>query len=410
MKRAVNFMRGTVRVLVECPYPERLVNICAHNNIEFWDLKRVSPTTVHISMHIAGYRKLSSLAPKAGFEVRHVRKSGIPFFFWKLRKRYVLLAGVLLMLLMVWGMSLFIWEIDVKGNETVSTQEIMATLRELGVGIGAFGPAISSEAISNDVLIKLPDLAWIAVNVSGSHAEVLVRERIRKPEILDESAPVMVYAVKSGIIASMNVFEGKNMYKSGDTVQAGDILVTGIMDSLCSGKRTVHAMADVYARTWYTLSAQITLDTLEKTYTGHKQTKTALILAGCRVNLYFNGGISFEHYDKMTDVRILKLPTGNILPITIIKEKYDEYTVSDVYFSMLRAQEVLQTDLLDRLELRLLDGKVVKTDFESTLKDNVLTVALHAECLEQIAAERPFTAEELQEAVTPPETQNETGN
>jgi similar to stage IV sporulation protein len=402
MKKAVNYFRGNIRVQVECPYPERLVNVCAQNGIEFWDLTRVSPTTVHISMHIKGYRKLSNLSERAGFEIRQVRKSGVPFFLWKLRKRYVLLAGMVLMFMTVWGMSLFVWEIDVRGNEKVSAQQILATLKELGVGIGSFGPTVSTEAISNEVLLKLPDLSWIAVNVSGSHADVLVRERIPKPDIPDENAPTMVYAVKSGIITKILAFEGKDVAAVGNTVQAGDILVTGIMDSLCSGRRTVHAMAEVYARTWYDISSETPLAMTEKSYTGETRTRTAVIFAGRRINLYFNGGISFENYDKMTTENTLKLPTGNILPIRIVTEKYTEYTAYEARLSVLRASELLQQGLLDRLKARIGDGEIKKTEFETSEENGVLKVTLHAECLEQIAAERPFTAEELQQAQTPP--------
>ncbi|SHH92551.1 similar to stage IV sporulation protein [Sporobacter termitidis DSM 10068] len=411
MKKAVNYIRGSVRVFVECPYPERLVNVCAQNDIEFWDLERVSPTVVHITMHIHGYRRLGALAEKAGFEIRQVQKTGVPFFLWKLRKRYVLLAGMLLMFLTVWGLSMFVWEIDVQGNETVSSQEILASLKELGVGIGSFGPTISSEAISNDMLLKIPELSWIAVNVRGSHADVLVRERLPKPDILDEKAPTMVYATKSGIITKMSVLEGARVCAEGSTVQAGDILVTGVMDSLSSGKRTVHAMAEVYARTWYELSAQMPLETTAKTYTGEKKTKTAVILAGKRINFYFNGGISFAHYDKMTTENTLKLPTGNILPVTIVKEKYSEYTTSGARLAILKADQILQKDLLDRLQLRIGDGSVTTTAFETSEENGVLKVTLKAECLEQIAAERPFTAEELQQALQPiQEKTKETGN
>ncbi len=92
----------------------------------------------------------------AGFEIKEVKKTGVPFFLWKLRKRYILLLGMLLMFLAVWGLSLFVWELDVHGNETVSSQVILEALEELGVGIGSFGPSIKSEAISNDLLLKIP--------------------------------------------------------------------------------------------------------------------------------------------------------------------------------------------------------------------------------------------------------------
>jgi len=411
MKKAVNYFRGNIRVHAECPYPERFINICAHNDIEFWDLERFSPTTVHISMHIGGYRKLRSLADKAGFEISLAKKTGVPFFLWKIRKRYVLLAGMLMMFIIVWSLSLFVWEIDVRGNNRVSSQQILEALKELDVGIGAFGPSIKSEAISNDMILKIPDLAWIAVNISGSHADVLVRERIPKPAIVDENAPVMVCAVKSGIITKMSVLEGARVLTVGSTVQAGDIIVTGVMDSIANGKRMVHAMAEVYARTWYELSSQMMLETAKKDYTGQTKTKTAIIFAGKRINLYFNGRISFENYDKITTEKIAVLPTGNMLPISIVKEKYAEYKPADAKLSILAAEELLQKRLLDRLKLKIGDGEVVKTTFDTTIADNVLKVTLKAECLEQIAAERPFTAAEIQNATAVESKKtNETGN
>ena len=400
MKKAVNFFRGSVRVTVEIPYPERLINLCALNNIEFWDFKRTDATTVRLSLHISGYRRLTGLADKAGFLIVEVKKEGVPFFLWRLRKRYILLAGAAAVFVAVWAMSLFVWEIDVYGNDRVTKQQILSAMKDQGVGIGSFGPTIVSEAISNDLILHIPDLSWIAVNVYGSRAEILVRERIEKPEILDEDAPMMVYAVKPGIIEKTSVLEGACTLKKGDSVTTGDILITGIMDSLVGDKRTVHAMGDIWARTWYELSAQTALETYEKAYTGEKEKKTALVIAGNRINLYFNAGISFPGYDKITTVKYLTLPGGLTLPIAVARDEYVEYDAVAAQLSVLDAETLLQKSLLDRLDL-MSGGDVVKTDFSTTLENGVVTVTLTAECLEQIAAERPFTQEELQMAALP---------
>ena len=157
--------------------------------MEHDDVFHLCPYSFH-NAHRGGIGLLSSLATKAGFEISEVRKEGVPFFFWRLRKRYVLLAGMLLMFLTVWTLSLFIWEIDVQGNKTVPSQEILAALRELGDRHRHIRPQSSPAKPSRMiVLIRFPGLAWIAVNVSGSHAEVLVRERVPKPAILDKNAP-----------------------------------------------------------------------------------------------------------------------------------------------------------------------------------------------------------------------------
>ncbi|UOO38606.1 sporulation protein YqfD [Oscillospiraceae bacterium CM] len=411
MKKAINFVRGSIRAEVACPYPERFINLCAQEGIEFWDLHCISKTDVRLTLPIKGYSKLRALAEKAGFDARPVKKTGVPFFLWKIRKRYVLLAGMVLMFAAVWSSSLFIWEIHVEGNDKVTTPEILSELKAHGIGIGTFGPSISSEAISNDLLMKLPRLSWIAINVSGSRADVLVRERIPKPEIVDENTPSMVYATKSGVITKMSVLEGARAVQEGATVEAGDVLVSGIMDSISSGRRTVHAMGEVTARTWYAFSAQIVLPASEKAYTGKTQTKTAVIIAGKRINLYLNGGIVFDDYDKITKTTVLRLPTGNILPIAFVKETYTDYKPSGTQMSLLTATELLEKRLLDRLNKTIGDdGQVITTTFDTAVNGDIVVVTLKAECTEQIAALRPFTAEEQQQAKEQPPKTNETEN
>ena len=395
MQKILNFFRGNISAEVECPYPERFVNICAQNDVEFWDLKRISSTTARITMRIGGYRKLLQISERAEFSIRPIKKKGVPFFLWGLRKRYALLAGMFLCVAFIWGMTLFIWEIDVYGNEKVSAQDILAALETMGVDIGTFGHSIVSEALAHEVLLEIPELSWFAINVSGSRATVLVRERVSKPEIINRKEPAMIYAAKPGILTKMNVMEGKRVFTSGETVMQGDIIVTGIMDSISSGTRFVHAMAEVYARTWYEMSAQIPLSTAKKNYVGREKTKTSIIIAGKRINLYFNAGISWASYDKITQEQTIKMPTGNVLPITIIKEVYAEYVPVKVKLTEESAEKLLKEGLIKRLEAELNDGEIVETVFEAKVEKGVMTVTMKAECMEQIGAERSFTENEL---------------
>jgi similar to stage IV sporulation protein len=140
------------------------------------------------------------------------------------------------------------------------------------------------------------------------------------------------------------------------------------------------------------------LDTSKKDYTKEVKTKTAIIIAGIRINLYINGGISFDNYDKITTEKPVVLPTGNVLPIAIVKEKYTEYHTVGAKLTILAAEELLHKRLMDRLMLKIGDGEVVQATFDTSIEGDVIKVTLRAECLEQIAAERPFTADEIQKA------------
>ena len=182
MRKAMDRLRGTIKTEVECRYPERFINICAANGVEFFDLRRTATDKLLVTLHIGDYRRLRLLAGQGGFTVRAAEKLGAPFFLWRMRRRWALITALSVCIVAVWISSFFILEIEVSGNEKVGSGKILEELKELGVGIGTMRLSISQEYISNEMLQKIPELSWIAVNCRGSHAEVLVREALPKPD------------------------------------------------------------------------------------------------------------------------------------------------------------------------------------------------------------------------------------
>ena len=396
MKKAVNYLRGSVRAEVTCPYPERFINLCAQHDIEFWDLEKIKPDVMRVFVHISGFTKLRELSKRAGFHVKAAKKEGVPFFLLRIRKRYLLLAGMLLCFAAVQALSLFIWEIEVHGNENVPAEIILKAVGEMGVGIGSFGPAVFSEAFSNDIILKIPELSWIAVNVRGSHADILVRERIPAPEIIDENEPTEVYAKKTGIIVKMHVLAGEGKVKAGDTVVAGDILVGAALDSISSGRRFVHALAEVYARIWYEKTYCMPLETSGKEYTGNVKRRFSAVIVDKKINFFTNSGIRFINYDKITRENKLRLPTGNVLPVTFITEEFKEYKRIKRTVDVQAAEEILREELLADLKAESGNGAIVETSYEAKVKNGVLYVTLHAECIEEIAGYRGILKDDVQ--------------
>ena len=384
MERVTNFLRGNVRIRVRCRYPERFINICAKSGVEFWDMEREEDDLV-LTTHYEDYRFLRRRSMLGDYRVTQVKKTGASFFLRRFRKRYALLAGMLVALGTLWFSSLFIWEIGVTGNESVSSAEILRELDELGVGIGTFRLTMDQDRISNEMLLRLKDLCWITVNTNGCRAEVKVREEIPTPEMVDENEPTLVCAKKTGIIEKMNVLEGKKLVAVGDTVSAGDILVTGAMDSLSSGTRYVHAMGDIFARTWYTRETIIPVNVTAKEYTGRERTKYTLTLGGERINLYLSGGVDWERYDKTTRKEKLTF-FGVVLPVGIVKDTYREYLT--VEKELPDGEEILKKRMTDELQTEIGEGEILRTEFEGFSDGKTVTVTMEAECMEQIGAVR----------------------
>jgi len=408
MQRVVNFLRGHIRLEVECAYPERFMNLCAQNHIAFWNLVRIDDITVQVTMTINAYGELRPLLPNLHAQVRPVKQAGVPIFFLRIRKRYALTAGFLITLIAIWVMSLYIWDIQVTGNDQIPSHEILRVLEDVGVGIGTFAPGLHPEDLRNEVLLRMDDLAWITVNVNGSRATVIVRERIHPPDMIPADIPTAVFAAKSGIIDQMIIWRGDALVEVGDTVVIGQDLVSGRIESLATGTYFLRADARIYARTWYELSMSMPLERIEKTFTGRTSTKSRIFFGKSRINLYFNSGISYETYDKIIEDFDFTLPGGIVLPIRLQRLIHREYTPTPLELDHEQAAQLLHERLLAQLEELIgSGGEILSTSFTVEAAPGMVTVHLVAECREQIANLRRLREDEMQNPIHPDEIPRE---
>ena len=391
MDALINLARGVCRVRAYGASPERLLNILAENDVLFWDAVPEDEFTVLISVHRRNIEKLEILARKAMCAAEVVERRGLPYFARRFRKRYTLLLGLGVCVFALLCSSLFIWDIRVVGNKEVSTAEILEALEGAGIGIGSYWPAFTSERIRNKVLLKIPELLFITVNVYGSRAEVIVRERIQRPEIVDEGIAADVYADKSGIISSMSVLRGSRQSAPGKTVLKGDLLVKGEFVDLNQRLRQVRAMADVSIKTWHELVAAAESEILQKEYTGKVFSKTALVVGNIRINFYINGGNPDMFCDKIVREIPVALEDAFILPLTLIREYYAEYEPLTVTEPLETVQRRLEIELMDRLIARIGDeGRIVSSSYSYSERDGLIFVTLRAECLEKTGETRPI--------------------
>ena len=391
LKRMVNALRGSVRLEVSGAFPERFLNLCAQRGIVFWNVEWLEATRLRLTVTRQGSGPARALGDKVLCTVVPAEQSGVPFFLGRFRRRYALLVGLALSLTAVCVLSQFVLTIGVEGNEAVSTAEILTELRRQGLRPGVYGPGLDEGTISSAALLGLPELAWMSVNLHGTRAEVLVREAVPAPEVDDEEQVGSIVARSSGIVTHIEPLSGEALVAQGDTVLAGEILISGVIDvpepqyaDTDLGTRITHAMGNVWARTWRTLEARIPLEAQVKSYTGEKASRWTLSILGHRIDFFGKSGISFPEYDKITDTWALTLPGGREMPLALSRETCRAYTLAAAPVDADAAERLLEERLLEALRARLGDGEVVHTSFSSAQRDGRLEVTLQAECTEEI--------------------------
>lgn len=390
LKEIVNRMRGQVRIRVEAPFPERILNLCGERNLAFWDLDWESETTFTCRLSRRDYHGLRQAAKHLECAITVVRREGMPYFVGRFRKRYALLAGLALCAAGMSVGSFFIWDFTVEGNETVAEEEILRALEKNGVGIGTFGFSLDAEDIRNHVLLEIPELSWMTVNVSGCRAYVQVRERVMAPEMVDERQPTNVVARRAGLVQQVRALEGVKCVLPGTAVEEGQLLISGVEDTDTFGARLLAGMGTVQARTWYTLSTVMPLSAQEKRYTGEEKLCVSLVIGKERVKFFSNSSIEGRKYDKITTRHPFSL-FGLPLPVTVVTERYRFYETEPSAVDPQAAEEAAGA-LLEEYLHTLVDpyGQVRSVLCSSRSTDGGVLVTLRAECEEQIGETVPI--------------------
>ena len=322
MVRLAELLRGSVTAELEGADTARFLNRCAARGI---GLQRAEPQdnfTLALRFRRRELDTVREAAEKSGCTLRVIRGRGLPYAARGLRSRWALCVGSLLCALALLWASLHVWELELRGAECVGEPALRAALDEAGVGVGSFWPAFVNERINCRVLYALPELSWAAVQVRGSRAVALVREAVPPPEVCNIHEATEIVAGKAGLVTEVRALRGEAAVKPGQTVLAGETLVSALVHSSFekADVRRVHAVAEVYARTWYSLSACAPLSRTEKRPAGREKLRLALELGGRRIYFYDNSGNPAGEYDKLTKTYRLAIPGKFSLPLALTVE------------------------------------------------------------------------------------------
>ena len=382
-------IRGEAEAEICGVLPESVVNRCVSSGIALRRVTAVDGQTLRCLVDERDLETLQSICERCQCELLLVSLRGGSRYRRFLRRRIWLPVTALLCALSLLFSSLFIWDVTIYGNERVSRGEILRALRKAGVSYGSFWPALSTDLLRSQMLESLPEFAWVTVNMNGSRAVVLVRERAEKPEMYSESGSCALCATHTGIVRGVSVLNGRALVQPGQAVQAGETLVSGKLDSLTGPARFVRARGKILAETWYELTA---ICPPAQRYKGERAgmiRRFALIVGEKRLNIYGKTGKMLDGYDKIRHDYVLGVQGLFALPLRFVCE---------TYVRRLPGEGSADPDAMAaRLETCLqaqIDGEITERSFTEWEKDGAQYVTMRARCLENIAEIRMTTQAE----------------
>ncbi len=374
-------LRGVCRVEISGAFPESVLNACAASCLVVYQPRRKDEYTMSLFVAEKDYAALEALAEGCSCRAERFETIGGSTLRQFLKNHLGIIIALALIVALFTASSLFIWDFDVYGCEKLTEGEVLRALSECGVDIGTYWPGISTELVRAQMLTRLPSLAWMTVNISSSRAVVLVSERLEKPEIYDESRGADIVARREGIIKRISAKNGAPAVGVGESVTAGERLISGGMESAAHGVRIVRARGEVIADTWHELTAICPAETAKKTARGMKYARYALKLGKNRYNFYFSSGNTVDGCDKIVHNYKLGVDGLFALPVSLVVEEFIPYKTEAV-----RAEcaDAMGARLLERLN-KTVKGEVLSHSLSKGESGDLIIVTLRAACEENIA-------------------------
>ena len=294
----------------------------------------------------------------------------------------MLFIPLILIIISIAVMSKFVWNIEVEGNETIDTNEIIETVNEYGLKLGKLKSKINTEKIISQIRKQRDDIAWIGIELKGTNAIIRIVEADKKPEIIDENDFCNIIASKDGIISKIVAQNGTAVVEEGDEVKKGDLLIAGWMEGEYTDRYYVNSKGEVKAIISYEQIEKIEKKEYKREQTGEKNKKYAIKFDKFKINFYKRLS-KFEKYDTIDTNKKLILFKNFYLPIEIIK--YTNYEVNEIEIEHNKEEaEMLGKEQCETKLNEMIKGEVLDKKAEIIEYDNYYNVIVKYDVLEDI--------------------------
>lgn len=367
----IRYIQGYLRIRVTGYSPERFLNLCKNKKIDVWDLT-ASTNSYLMFIKVSGFRKLKPIVKKTKTKVTIEERVGLPFFFYKYRKRLGFWSGSICSVLLILFFTFFIWNIDCVGNQHITDEVILEFLQTKKIHPGTLKNQISCEQLSKDIRKNFDDVIWVSCSMKGTKLMVHIKENtdtFTRKETTFQSCDLI--ATKNGIITNIVTRNGVPLVQIGSEVKKGDVLVSGTVEIYNDAKEVIatHAVisdADITMKTVQEYKETISRKYQQKQYTKKSKTLPYLTFGSRVISLGFSK-ISYKNFDVITKEHSFKLGKDITLPIIFGKKIISEYEWEEKEYSEAEMEMLLNKNFerfcskLEEKKIKIIEKELLIT-------------------------------------------------
>ncbi len=349
----LRYIFGYVKAEVYGFAPERFMNLIIKNDVVIWDVE----STEQGYIFYTGRKNLMKMKPylqKTNMKIRLLKKYGLPYFLKQHKKRAAFLVGFLLFCVMVYVLSLFVWEVKVTGEDKLVADSLLKVIEEQYVPLGTIKSKVDCSKLEESLRKDFDEISWISCELKGTSLTVYLEEGMAPKVQTEDSKTGDLVAAKDAVLTKMITRQGTPVVKVKDTVKKGDILISGtiyIYDDNNEVMETSYVTADgdVYGKTTEEYEDYVDLKYYKKIYQGKEKKHITFYFLDYCLTPYIPK-MDVENYDSYTQIHKARILDNFYLPFGYKTVKRTAYTLEQQEYTEEEAKKLLETRLSKKLK------------------------------------------------------------
>lgn len=349
----LRYIFGYVKAEVYGFAPERFMNLVIKNDVVIWDVE----STERGYIFYTGRKNLMKMKPylqKTNMKIKIIQKIGMPYFLKQNKRRVAFFAGFCIFCVMVYILSLFVWEVKVTGEDKLVADSLLKVIEEQYVPLGTLKSKIDCSKLEESLRKDFDEISWISCELKGTGLTVYLEEGMAPKEKSDESITGDLVASKDAVLTKMITRQGTPVVKVKDAVKKGDILISGtiyIYDDNNEIMETSYVAADgdVYGTTVEEYEDYVDLKYYEKIYQEKSKTYITFYFMDYCLTPYIPK-MDSENYDSSTQIHKARILNNFYLPFGYKTVKRTAYTLQQQKYTDEEAKKILENRLKKKLK------------------------------------------------------------
>ncbi|NMA00944.1 MAG: sporulation protein YqfD [Clostridia bacterium] len=400
-----SYLVGYLIIIIEGPFPEKVINMALARGIFLWDIRDLGNKKILLKIRLNSFKPLRHIVRQCQCRMRIYERGGLPFEISRMKKRKVLVLGSFLFLVSLYILSSFVWFIEVKGNEDLTSEDILMIARQYGLEQGVSLHNLDLDKLEKDIQEAHPKIAWVGITTTGTKVTIEIAEKVLIPET-DNNQRADLVAKIDGEIKEMLVLVGTPQVQEGDRVKKGQVLISGTIYpeiyiredgvTVPTGEpEFVRARGIVRGKTKHSIIASCPLEEKKTNYTGRNTRQIIVAFKDKQIIVDGPKEVPFSNYKTETISRNLLSWRDIRIPVELITKYYEEIESETIIHgyegayreAIERGEKALRKQMAQDVKII---NKEVKLDPTGNQSQGIVEVEVIWECIEDIGLHLEF--------------------